>query len=157
MEIYKGHSPKVVLLIEDNPADASLMREALHDINAPVRLYISEDGETGLRFLRREGEHDNAPAPALLLLDLNLPGVGGCEVLRLVRLDANMARLPIIVLSNSAAQSDVDAVYDLGGNCYMKKPTDWEDYVALMKNFEQFWLETARLPTVAGHQTHFQG
>lgn len=140
-----------MLLVEDSPADVRLVREAFSEARVPVELYVAEDGDGALRFLRHEGEYAGMPKPDLVLLDLNLPGTDGRDVLRAVKSDTQLAHLPIVVLTSSMAQADVDAAYRLSANCYLTKPVDLDEYLSMMRLFEQFWLEAACLPD--GHQS----
>ncbi|MBV8819178.1 MAG: response regulator [Acidobacteriaceae bacterium] len=138
--------PRIVLLVEDSRADARLIKEALRDTRKPVQLHIVENGDTALQFLQRGPGYENAPTPDLVLLDLNLPGIDGRDVLRAIRKDSRLAPLPVIVLTSSSAQHDVDTVYRLGGSSYLHKPSNLDEYLSLMKTFEVFWLEAVRLP-----------
>jgi len=141
-----GSQRRTVLLVEDSPADVRLVREAFAEARVPVELHVAWDGDGALRFLKREGEYAGMPKPDLVLLDLNLPGTDGRDVLRAVKGDPQLAHLPIVVLTSSVAQADVDIAYRLAANCYLSKPVDLDEYLSLMKLFEQFWLEAARLP-----------
>jgi two-component system, chemotaxis family, response regulator Rcp1 len=141
-----GFRRRTVLLVEDSPADVRLVCEAFSEALIPVELYVARDGDRALQFLRREGKYAGMPQPDSVLFDLNLPGTDGRDALRTVKGDAQLAHLPIVVLTSSIAQSDVDAAYRLSANCYLSKPVDLDEYLSLMRLFEQFWLETACLP-----------
>ena len=136
-----------ILLVEDNPADMRLLREALAERRVDAALHWAADGAAALGFLRRQGRHAEAPAPDLMLLDLNLPGIGGKEVLAEVKRDAALASVPVVVLSSSAARHDVLDAYREHANAYMVKPTDFEDYLVLAGRIADYWLGGVLLPT----------
>ena len=139
--------PARVLLVEDNEADVRLTREALREAGENVRLSAVGDGEQALAFLRREAGFTEAPRPDLVLLDLNLPRKDGIEVLAEMRADERLACIPVIVLTSSAAQQDIDACYARGANAFVVKPQDLDAFVDLIGAIRSFWLEVARLPS----------
>ncbi|MBC05146.1 response regulator [Thalassospira sp.] len=136
-----------LLLIEDNPGDARLVREALREFKQPVELHHVKDAMTALQFLQQDGPYRNAPRPRLILLDLNMPRKDGREMLRDIRNDPNCASIPVIVLTTSGAEHDVDLCYAAGANCYLRKPVDVTEFIDLMKMIESFWLGLALTPT----------
>ena len=136
-----------ILLVEDNPADARLTREVFEGGRLSTHLNVGSDGEQALAFLRREGIYESAPRPKLVLLDLNLPRKDGREVLEELKRDSTLCRIPVIVLTTSAAQSDIMRAYELQANCFITKPLDLDEYFAVVRSIEDFWLATARLPT----------
>lgn len=142
--------PAEILLVEDNPSDVYLTREALREAAVESRLHVAEDGETAMAFLRREGTHTGAPRPGLVLLDLNLPGMDGRQVLSEIKTDAELRRIPVIVLTTSTAPSDVARCYDLHANCYIAKPVDFHDFETVVRTIERFWLRFAILPPSDG-------
>lgn len=135
-----------ILVVEDNPAEARLTREALAESGFEHRMDLVGDGEQAIAFLRREGSFWNAAKPDLVLLDLNLPRKDGRAVLRDIKSDRLLASIPIIVVTNSRAQEDVEEIYRLRANCYLVKPPDIEDFFLMVKRIMEFWSETARLP-----------
>jgi two-component system, chemotaxis family, response regulator Rcp1 len=139
-----------ILLVEDSPGDVRLTREALREGRVANRLHVAMDGEAALAFLRREGEFAEAPVPGLILLDLNLPRLDGRELLRIVRSDPSLRRIPLIVLTTSTADEDVHDVYQLGGTCYIPKPVEFEAFMDAVRSIGDFWLSVVRLPHV-GH------
>ena len=139
--------PARVLLVEDNEADVRLTREALREAGETVRLSSVGDGERALAYLRREQGFAEAPRPDLVLLDLNLPRKNGLEVLDEMRADASLAQIPVIVLTSSAAQSDVEAAYAGGANAFVVKPLELDAFMDLIEAIRGFWLEVARLPS----------
>ncbi|NIZ03897.1 response regulator [Thalassospira lucentensis] len=139
--------PSNILLIEDNPGDARLVREALREFKHPVELHHVKDAITALQFLQKDGPYKNAPRPRLILLDLNMPRKDGREMLRDIRNDPNSASIPVIVLTTSGAEHDVDLCYAAGANCYLRKPVDVTEFIDLMKMIESFWLGLALTPT----------
>ena len=135
-----------ILLVEDNPADARLTREVFEGGRLSTHINVVSDGEQALAFLRREGIYESAPRPKLVLLDLNLPRKDGREVLEELKSDRFLCRIPVIVLTTSAAESDIMRSYDLQANCFITKPLDLDEYFAVVRSIEDFWLATARLP-----------
>jgi CheY-like chemotaxis protein len=140
-----------LLVVEDSESDIELLREALADSEPNVELDIVRHGEDALSFLRREGEFQAAARPDLVVLDLNLPRMGGFEVLRALRedVDPRLRRLPVVVFTTSSTSSDVDRAYDLHASSFVTKPTAFEHYLDTVRAFREFWLRVARLPASA--------
>lgn len=138
--------PIEILLVEDNPADVRLTREALKDAKVLNRLSVVMDGEEAMAFLRREGRHAEAPRPDLILLDLNLPRKDGREVLAEVKEDESLRSIPVVILTTSKSESDVLRSYDLHANCYISKPVGLEQFLRVIESIEDFWLSVVRLP-----------
>ncbi len=143
--------PVEILLVEDNPGDVVLIREGLRGARAATHVSVATNGEAALSRLRRQGEFADAPRPDLILLDLNLPRLGGREVLAAIKSDERLRRIPVVVLTSSQAESDIAAGYDLHANCYVSKPTDLEEFLRVVKGIEEFWLGVAQLPGEARH------
>ena len=139
-----------ILLVEDNPGDARLTREALREGKVRNNLHIARDGVEALAFLRREGAFANATRPDLVLLDLNLPRKDGREVLAQVKDDNELKTIPIVVLTTSSAEIDILRSYSLHANCYITKPVDLEQFVQVVKSIDDFWLTVVRLPKETG-------
>ena len=135
-----------ILLVEDNPADAGLVEEAFRDGRFAYQLDVVEDGVLALNFLKRQGQHAQAPRPDLILLDLNLPKKDGREVLADIKDDPDLRRIPVIVLTTSDDDADVHRAYGLHANCYMTKPVDIDDFLRKVRSIEDFWLTFVRLP-----------
>lgn len=138
--------PVEILLVEDNPGDQRLTREALRDGKVLNRLHVVADGTEALRFLRREGPHGAAPRPDLILLDLNLPGMDGREVLRQVKQDDELRRIPVVVMTSSDAERDVIATYDTGANSYVTKPVGLDEFTRVVQSVQEFWFSIVTLP-----------
>ncbi len=138
--------PIRILLVEDSPGDVRLTREAMREIDVAHDLHVVSDGEAALRFLRREGEHAGVPRPDLVLLDLNLPLLGGHEVLRRVKADDDLRRIPVVVLSTSASEEDVLQAYDGGVNSYVRKPVELDGFLRVLRSVEEWWLRSVTLP-----------
>jgi two-component system, chemotaxis family, response regulator Rcp1 len=136
-----------ILLVEDNPGDVRLMREALAVNGLSKSLSVVEDGEQALSFLKRSGTYSEAPRPDLIFLDLNLPRKDGREVLAEIKGSSDLRRIPVIILTTSESDSDVKRAYELHANCYVKKPTDLDEYLSVVKACESFWLHVVRLPS----------
>jgi len=138
--------PVNILLVEDNPADVLLMREALAENGTLARLLVVEDGDQAIRFLHCQDPYTAAIRPDLVFLDLNLPRRDGREVLANVKMCTELRRIPIIVLTTSEAERDVRRAYELFANCYVRKPSDLDEYLSVVKACENFWVKTVRLP-----------
>jgi chemotaxis family two-component system response regulator Rcp1 len=143
--------PHRLLVVEDSESDVELLREALADSDPTVTMDVVRHGEDALAFLRREGEFERVEAPDLVVLDLNLPRMGGFEVLRALRadLDPRLRRLPVVVFTTSGATADVETAYDLHASSFVTKPTAFEHYLDAVRAFREFWLRVARLPAGA--------
>jgi CheY-like chemotaxis protein len=138
--------PIHVLLVEDSPGDVRLTQEAFREANVTIKLHVALDGVEAMAFLRREGDHADAPRPDLILLDLNLPRMDGREVLALIKGDDNLRSIPTVILTTSEAEADIVKSYDLQANCYLSKPVQLDSFVGLVKSISDFWLTTAKLP-----------
>lgn len=139
-------SPIEILLIEDNPGDVRLMTETFREGKIHNRLSIVEDGVEALAFLRREASYDSAPRPDLILLDLSLPRKGGQEVLAEIKQDHDLRRIPVVVITSSEAEKDIVQAYDNYVNCYLTKPVDLDQFMAVVRSVEVFWLTVVKLP-----------
>ena len=135
-----------ILLVEDNPGDVRLTKEALRDGKVRNNLHVVDDGVKALEFLRRQGPYAEAPRPDLILLDLNLPRMGGREVLAEVKNDPQLQSIPVVVLTTSQAEQDIVRAYELNANCYVTKPVDLDQFITVVKSIEDFWLTIVRLP-----------
>jgi CheY-like chemotaxis protein len=133
-------------LVEDNPGDVRLTREALREGKILNELSVVEDGVEALAFLRREGRYAEAVKPDLILLDLNLPKKDGREVLQEIKGDGALKKIPVVVLTTSAAERDILKAYDLHANCYITKPVDLEQFIRVVQLIEDFWLTIVKLP-----------
>lgn len=135
-----------ILLVEDNPGDVRLTKEILREGSCDYSLNVARDGLEALAYLRQEGDHGAAPRPDMILLDLNLPRKDGREVLQEIKQDEDLCRIPVVVLTTSADERDVQTSYDLHANCYITKPVDVDRFSTVVRSIETFWLEVARLP-----------
>jgi len=138
--------PIEILLVEDNPDDADLTIDALRNGRVRNRITHVEDGVEAISFLRRQGSHANAPRPDLILLDLNLPRKSGREVLAEVKLDPDLRRIPVVIMTSSDDEKDILAAYNLYVNCYVTKPVDLDQFIGVVKSIEQFWFSVVKLP-----------
>jgi CheY-like chemotaxis protein len=136
-----------VLLVEDDPGDVLMTQEAFehHRIRNP--LHVVTDGAAALQFLRREGEHSDAPRPGLILLDLNLPLMNGREVLAEIKSDEQLRSIPVVVLTTSQAEEDIVRSYDLHANAYITKPVDFTCFMEIIRKIDDFFVTVVRLPT----------
>lgn len=135
-----------ILLVEDNPGDVRLTVEALRGAKVANELHVVGDGETAIEFLRQRGEYRDAPRPDIVLLDLNLPRLEGREVLADIKSDPDLAKIPIIVLTSSSSDADIQQSYALHANCFVTKPVDFTEFIAAVRSLEGFWLKIVRLP-----------
>ncbi len=142
--------PVEILLVEDNPGDVRLTREALKEGELLNHLSVVGDGIEALEFLRREGKFAGSIRPDMILLDLNLPKKSGHEVLAEVKNDAELRRMPVVVLTTSEAEQDIVKSYNLYANCYISKPVDFGRFMDVIKSIEEFWLTIVKLPCDAG-------
>lgn len=147
MTIGEGGKPIEILLVEDNPDDIELTMEAFKDARVRNKVHVAEDGTEALAFLRREGKYADAPHVDVILLDLNLPGKHGREVLAEIKADKKLKRIPVVVLTISQAEEDILKSYDLGANSYVVKPVDLEQFMNAVKSIEGFWLTFVKLPS----------
>jgi CheY-like chemotaxis protein len=136
-----------ILLVEDNPGDVDLVREALNHNKVCNELHVARDGVEAMAFLHREGEFTDAPRPDLILLDLNLPKKDGREVLAEVKADEHLKRIPVVVLTTSKQEEDILRAYNLNANCYVTKPLDLDQFIHVVKSIDSFWLGIVALPT----------
>lgn len=138
--------PLEVLLVEDDEDDVLLTREALKDSKVIVSMAVAADGDEALQRLKRQPPYERATLPDLILLDLNLPRVGGREVLKELKTDPVLRKIPVVILTTSAADTDILKCYDLGANCYITKPVDFEQFRRIIKVIDEFWLTIVKLP-----------
>ena len=136
-----------ILMVEDNPADIRLTKEAFKDAKVLNNMHIVVDGEEAMAFLRREGNSPDAPRPDLILLDLNLPKKDGREVLAEIKKDPELKRIPVVILTTSEDEKDIFKAYDLHVNAYVKKPVDLNQFMKVVEAVEDFWLTVVRLPS----------
>ncbi len=135
-----------VLLVEDDPGDIKLIQRAFSKSKLGVQLNVFPKGEEALAFLRREGEYTDALRPNLILLDLNLPGLSGQEILQEIKSDEHLKSIPIIILTTSNYDQDVWNCYNLGANCYVRKPMDLDEFTTTIQSIEYFWSTVAERP-----------
>jgi two-component system, chemotaxis family, response regulator Rcp1 len=138
--------PIQILLVEDNPGDVRLTVEALRDAKVRNQLHVVQDGVEAMSLLRREGQYAGIPRPDLILLDLNLPRKDGREVLAEIKQDADLKRIPVVILTSSAAEQDVLHAYNLYANCYITKPLALEEFLRVIRAIDDFWLAVVELP-----------
>ena len=140
------HGTVEVLLVEDSPGDIRLTREAFRDANTDIHLNVVTDGVEAMAFLRRQGDQVDAPRPAIILLDLNLPRMDGREVLAQIKSDPSLKTIPTIILTTSEANADIVRSYELQANSYLTKPVQLEKFESLVKSINDFWIVKAKLP-----------
>ncbi len=139
--------PVDILLVEDSPADAELAQIGLRKGKVLNQVHIVEDGESAIAFLRREGDYVDAPTPDLVLLDLNLPGMDGREVLEIVKNDPELRMIPVVILTTSDAAPDIRQAYSNYANAYMTKPVDFAQFHELVAGMEEYWFSLVHLPS----------
>lgn len=150
--MVERNGPVEILLVEDNPGDVRLTKEALKEGKVYSNLHTVKDGVEAMAFLRREGKYKDVPRPDIILLDLNLPKKDGREVLEEIKTDDSLKRIPVVVLTTSKAEEDVLRTYNLHANCYVTKPVDLEKFMVVVKSIDVFWLTVVTLPP-NGHRT----
>lgn len=138
--------PIDILMVEDNPGDVQLTREALEDCKMCNHLHVVEDGEEAIKFLKQQGSFDQSPTPDLIILDLNLPKKDGREVLTEIKADDHLKTIPVVVLTTSKSEEDVLKSYALHANCYITKPIDLEQFIEVVHSIEHFWIGIVALP-----------
>jgi CheY-like chemotaxis protein len=138
--------PIHILLVEDNEGDVFLIKEAFENTKALTEVSVVRDGKAALDFLKKEGGYSKVKDPDLLLLDLNLPKKNGFEVLHFIKQDTKLKHIPVIILSTSSAETDINKCYDNRANCYISKPVDIENLFSVISKIENFWLSTVKLP-----------
>jgi len=138
--------PIEILLVEDNPGDVDLTREALESGKIKNLLHVAVNGEEAMAFLRHKGKYTHAPRPDLVLLDLNLPRMDGREVLNDIKSDDDLKRIPVVVLTSSKAEEDILKAYNLHANCYITKPIDLLQFLKVVHDIEDFWFTIVKLP-----------
>lgn len=139
--------PIDVLLVEDDPGDVLMTREAFEHYQIRGKLHVVTDGEQALHFLHQAGEYADAPTPGLILLDLNLPRRNGLEVLAELKTDSRLLSIPVVVLTTSQAEEDIVRSYSLHANAYISKPVDFDKFIAAIGQIDGFFLGLVRLPT----------
>ncbi len=135
-----------ILLVEDSAVDVRLVQEALEDNSLLKNLHVVSDGDRAIAFLKREGEHAESPRPHLVLLDLNLPGTSGFEVLEAIKGDAELKRIPVVILTSSKSDADRRKCYDLHANAFMTKVIEFEDLQSMMSSMSEYWFGKVQLP-----------
>lgn len=146
-----------ILLVEDNPADVDFTRYAFREAKVRHQLLVAADGDEALAMLHRRGRYSNAELPDLVLLDLNLPGTDGREVLEAIKADGGLRKVPVVVLTSSASQLDVDRCYELHANAYVVKPLLFDRLVEIVEQIARFWAGVVTLPADAGNESRPPG
>lgn len=139
-------APIEILLVEDNPGDVRLTQEAVREAKIRNTLNVVNDGEQAIAYVRRQGAYADRRRPDLILLDLNLPRKDGREVLQDLKSDPDLHRIPVVVLTSSAAEQDILRTYDLYANAYVTKPVDLEQFMRVVSSIQDFWLNIVKLP-----------
>jgi two-component system, chemotaxis family, response regulator Rcp1 len=138
--------PIEILLVEDNPEDAALTMETLREGRICNNITLVEDGVEAMEYLRHHSPYEGMPRPDLILLDLQLPRKNGREVLSEIKEDRDLRRIPVVIMTTSAAEQDIFESYDLHANCYLTKPVELDDFINVVRRIEDFWLTIVKLP-----------
>ena len=146
MTQFEGERQIEVLLVEDDPGDVMMTREAFHDYKLNNELHVVSDGAEAMAFLRQEGEYAGRPRPDLVLLDLNLPRMDGRQVLEAIKSDPELASIPVVVLTTSENEDDVLRSYSLHANAYVTKPVDFQRFIEVVRQIDDFFVTVVRLP-----------
>ncbi len=139
--------PIEILLVEDNPGDARLTLEVFKEARMINNITVTSDGVEALAYLRREGQYADSARPDLILLDLNLPRKDGREVLAEIKADERLMKIPVVVLTTSAAEEDIARAYSRHANCYITKPVELDQFLRVAQSIQSFWLSLVRLPS----------
>jgi chemotaxis family two-component system response regulator Rcp1 len=143
---YENGTPIQVLLVEDNPGDVRLTREAFKDAKVHLEMHVVNDGVEAIDFLNRRGNYARSPRPDLILLDLNLPRKDGRDVLAEVKADPSLKSIPVVILTTSASDVDIESSYLLHANCYISKPVDLDGFLTVVRSIDSFWFSVVKLP-----------
>jgi len=135
-----------VLLVDDNPGDVRLTQEAFKDAKVRLEMHVAGDGAEAMEFLHRRGRFASSPRPDLILLDLNLPRMDGREVLAQIKNHPTLKLIPVVILTTSASDADIERSYLLHANCYISKPVDLEGFLTVVRSVDDFWLSIVKLP-----------
>jgi len=146
MNATKGEKPIHILLVEDSLGDVRLTKEAMKEAKVSNKIDVVSDGEEAIQFLRRKGKYSAAERPDVILLDLNLPRKTGLEVLKEIKEDTSLRRIPVVVITTSRAEQDIVKSYDLHANCYITKPVDLGQFLEVVRSIDDFWLAIVKLP-----------
>ena len=138
--------PIEILLVEDNPGDVRLTREALKEGKVLNNMSVAVDGVEALAFLKQKGQYVDAIRPDIIILDLNLPRMDGRELLTEIKSDLDLRRIPVVILTTSKAEEDIISTYDLHANCYITKPVDLDQFIKVVSSVEEFWFTIVKLP-----------
>jgi chemotaxis family two-component system response regulator Rcp1 len=138
--------PIHILMVEDDPADVRLTREALKNKKVLTTMDTVEDGLEAMAYLQKKGDYADKPRPDVILLDLNMPRMDGREVLSELQKDPGLRRIPVIVLTTSEGEEDILSAYEMNANCYITKPVDWKQFIRVVELIEDFWLTVVKLP-----------
>lgn len=146
--LYPSCTPIQVLLVEDNPGDVRLTQEAFKDAKVHLEMHVVNDGVEALDFLHRRGVYGSKPRPDLVLLDLNLPRKDGRDVLAEIKADMALKTIPVMILTTSASDVDIESSYLLHANCYITKPVDLDGFLTVVRSIDNFWFSVVKLPLV---------
>jgi CheY-like chemotaxis protein len=153
METRSGDAlPIQVLLVEDSSGDVRLIREAFKDARVHLSMDVVSDGVEAMGFLTRSGAYQGSHRPDLILLDLNLPRKSGREVLAEIKANTSLRTIPVVILSTSSSQADIESSYGLHANCYISKPIDMDGFLSVIKSIDNFWLSVVKLPQGDAHE-----
>ena len=135
-----------ILLVEDNPGDVGLTEAALEENKMRNQLHVAKDGEEAMHFLFKQDKFSDAPRPDLIILDLNMPKKDGRDVLKEIKTNPDLKKIPVVILTSSKAEEDIIKSYNLHANCYIKKPLDFEQFIKVVQSIEHFWMSIVVLP-----------
>jgi CheY-like chemotaxis protein len=150
--INKSMKPIHILLVEDNEGDILLTREALEDAKIIVKLSVAKDGKEAIDFVNRQGKYTDADVPDLVLLDINLPKKNGHEVLKYIKENEQLKHMPVIMLTTSSSDKDINSSYNNYANCFITKPVEVNDFLTVVSTIENFWISIVRLSTTKAIQ-----
>jgi two-component system, chemotaxis family, response regulator Rcp1 len=139
--------PVVILMVEDNPTDVLIAREGFAGAKMENTLHVADDGIEAIEFLNQRGKYAAAPRPDLIVLDLNMPRKNGQEVLAEIKSDVTLKNIPVVILTTSKSQDDINRAYGLHANCYISKPVDFDEFTQVVQRIQDFWFSLVTLPS----------
>jgi CheY-like chemotaxis protein len=146
MSVFEAQPEYPILLVEDNPDDIMITKRAFAKGRILNKLYVVQDGEEAIEFLRKRGKYKDVPTPTLVLLDLKMPKMNGFEVLEQIKGDKDLKSIPIVVLTSSERDKDIEEAYKLGCNSYIVKPVNFENFIKTVVDIKEYWLSISRVP-----------
>ncbi len=144
-----NYNPIRILLVEDNQGDVVLIKKAFSDAKIANHLFVCRDGQEGLEYLRKEGEHQNALQPDLILLDINMPRLNGLELLEIIKKDPALGVIPVVILTTSESEEDILKSYQLHVSSYIRKPVEFTEFLEAVQHIQEYWFSIVKYPSLS--------